>query len=265
MKRGTKFTLILALTLALVLMLSACGGESQEEVAGSISTTAPAGETANETTAAATEAQQRTEAPETTAAPTEETVAEGNTMSLGRIEGGTYTNEYMGFAIDLDESWVYYSAEELQEMPDNVAELFKDSELGESIGTLEQFTDMMAESAGELATMNVLYQKLGLQERIVYAAMSAEDILDATLAQSDAMIEAYTSAGIEVESMEKVTVTFLGEERPALKTVSTMQGVAYYTLQVFDFHTGQYSVTITFASFVEDKTEALAAMCYPLD
>ena len=39
----------------------------------------------------------------------------------------------------------------------------------------------------------------------------------------------------------------------------------YYILQVFDFWLGQYSATITFASFVEDHTEDTLALFYALD
>ena len=56
------------------------------------------------------------------------------------------------------------------------------------------------------------------------------------MALKDTMIEAYAQAGMEVESIEKVTVNFLGQDRVALRTVSSVNGVAQYLLQVFDFH-----------------------------
>lgn len=231
MKRRNLFQ-ILAILMTLSLMLSACG-TSQEEITGTVT-------------------------PVTTE-PTEEHV-----MSIGRIEGGTYTNNYVGFAIDLDSSWTYYSAEELQEIPENVAEKFAGSELGDTINPMTQFTDVLAENVDRMTTINVLYQKLDMQNRVAYALMGEEEILDATLEQSDMMIEAYAQAGMEVSSMEKVAVTFLGEERTGLKTVSTMEGVPYYTLQVFEYHLGEYAATITFASFIEDQTDSLVAMCYPI-
>ena len=225
---------ILLPLLILALLLSACGGESEQDVSGTITTQAPT-EAVNDTP-----------------------------VSMGRMEGGTYTNDYIGFSIELDSTWTYYSAEELQEMPENVAELFEGTEVADSINPLNQFTDMMAESVEELASINVLYQKMSMTERLLYATMDNESILDSVLEQKDTMIESYSAAGMEVQSMEKVTVSFLGQQRPALKTVSILEGVEYYTLQVFDFQLGQYSVTVTFASFLEDKTDSLAAMCYPV-
>lgn len=229
MKR-TNMMKLFALVLALAMVLCACGGGSQEEISGTVT-------------------------------PAEEE----NVMSLGRIEGGTYTNNYVGFAMELSSDWVYYSAEELQEIPENVAEAFKDTELGDAMDPLNQFTDMMAESVEQLTTINVLCQKMDMTTRLAYAALDESAILDSALEQSDLMIESYAQAGIMVESIEKVNVTFLGEERVALKTTSTLEGVPYYTLQVFEYHLGQYSVTITFASFVEDKTESLLELCHPID
>lgn len=231
MKRKN-ISLILAVLMTLSVLLGGCG-TSQKEVAGTV-------------TPAATES------------------AEERIMSIGRIEGGTYTNNYVGFAVDLDSSWTYYSAEELQELPENVAEILEGSELGETVDPMSQFTDMLAENIDMMTTINVLYKKLDMQTRMVYALMDEEEILDAVLEQSDEMIAAYAQAGMEVSSMEKVTVTFLGEERVGLKTVSTMGGIPYYTLQVFAYHLGGYSATITFASFVEDQTDSLVALCYPI-
>ena len=61
-------------------------------------------------------------------------------------------------------------------------------------------------------------------------------------------------------SIEKVTVSFLGEEHTALKTSATVQGVDYYILQVFNYHLGSYGVTLTVNSYIEDNTQALLDM-----
>ena len=65
--------------------------------------------------------------------------------------------------------------------------------------------------------------------------------------------------------MESVKVSFLGQERTALKTEYTMEGVPYYTLQLFDFDLGQYSITLTLASFVEDNTADLLDLFYAVE
>lgn len=241
---------LIPLMLVLALLLCACGDSNVPS--GTITTTEPAA-----TEPAATEPV-ATEPPATEPPATEP----AKIMTLGRIEGGTYTNDYWGFAMDLDSTWVYSSAEELQELPEDVSGMLNDSELSESL--LANIYDMQAESAEALANINVLYQKMDLATRLTYASMTDDQILDALLAQMDTMVEAYTQMGLTNVAITKTTATFLGAEVPALMTTYMMQDVPAYCLQIFNFHLGQYSCTITFTSFLEDRTADLAAMCYAI-
>ena len=225
----------LFLSLILILSMTACGKTTESSVAGKVEP-----------------AEEATEAAETP-------------VSMGRLEGGTYINEYTGYACDLDSNWAFYTAEELQELPENVQEILADTEIGDNMEGIPQFTDMMAENVEKLVTVNVMYTKVGMQERLVYAVMSDEQIIEEVLKQKDSMIEAYAQAGMDVESMEKVTINFLGQERTAMKTVSNVDGVTQYTLQVFDYHLGQYSVTLTATSFVEDNTQWVMDQFYPVN
>jgi hypothetical protein len=197
--------------------------------------------------------------------PQEETELVESPVTMGRLEGGTYINEYTGYGCDLDSSWTFYTAEELQELPGNVKEILAGTEIGDSINTLAQFMDVMAENVDMLTTMNVVYQKLSMQERLGYALLTDEEILDEVLKLKDSMIESFAQAGMEVESMEETTVTFLGKERPALRTVATNNGVPQYTLQVFDFRLGQYSVTLTATSFIDDNTQWVLDQFHSVD
>ena len=248
MKR--RFSLILAVLLTLSL-LAGCGGQTPETTANTPETTAPAA--APETTAPAA-------VPETT-----EPALQERALSLGVVEGNTYTNAYAGFGCTLDEGWIVLPADQLQELPAIVQDSVSGTEIGEAMADVQQFTDMMAENADQLTNMNVLFTKLGLQERLMYQVLSEEDVLDATLTQKDAMIEAYTAMGMNVTSMEKVTVTFLGQERFALKTTAETQGVACYMLQVFAYDLGEYSVTLTLTSFLEDNTESMLELFYAVE
>ena len=133
------------------------------------------------------------------------------------------------------------------------------------MANVTQFTDMYAENLEALTTVNVLLQKQEWNQILAYSLMDEQSVLEATLEQKDLMIQAYAQADILVESMEIVTVTFLGEEHYALKTVAENQGMPYYCLQVFDFWLGKYSATITFASFLEDNTEGLLELFYAVE
>ena len=211
-----------------------------------------------------------TSAPESSVAgtvePTSESAAPAETpVTMGRLEGGSYINDYTGYACEPDSNWTFYSAEELQELPDNVKELIADTEMADVIGDVPQFTDMMAENVNDMITINALYQKHTLQERLGFAMLTDAELIDGTLEQQDMMVEAYAQAGMDVESMERVTVTFLGEEREALRTVGTVAGVPFYMVQIFDYHLGQYSVTLTINSYMEDKTQQTLDLFYPVN
>ena len=128
-----------------------------------------------------------------------------------------------------------------------------------------QIMDMKAENAQDLTTINVLYTKLGLEERLAYMVLSEEAIVDGVLTQKDALIAGYAQAGIDVSSMEKTQVTFLGETHYAVHTQAATQGVPYYILQVFDYTLGQYGVTLTLSSYVEDITQELLNLFYSVE
>ena len=269
-----KFSLVLVL-LMIVSMLAGCAVvERVADIAGVLKDPAsvlegkvetfPAPDHAEVTEAIEeTEAIEATEAVEETEPATE--AAEENAVSMGRLVGGVYSNSYTGYACDLNTNWEFYSAEELQDMPQNVAEMMGDSELLDDERVLKQFTDMMAENTEDLMTINVLYQKLSLDERLGYAMMGEKEILESMLGERGAMEAAYANAGILVDNMEVVTVDFLGKERVALHTEASIQGVPYYTLQLFDFDLGAYGVTLTLASFVEDNTMSLVDLFYAVN
>lgn len=184
----------------------------------------------------------------------------GKEVSLGVFQDGTYTNTYAGFACTLDGNWSCLTSEELQELPDNVKEMFAGSELGEVASEMELIADMKAENEEDLTSLNVQYQKHSAALVLTYKLMSEDKLLDTVLEGKDDMIAAYKQAGIEVDSMEKVTVTFAGKEHTALHTEATVQGVPYYTTQIFVFGQGLYGVTLTAASFVTDKTADLLGL-----
>lgn len=205
-----------------------------------------------------------TEPPTTSTELPTESVEEASDLSLGYWEGNTYINEYAGFVCSLDDSWQIYTAEELQELPEQVANAGSE-ELGDFLENYTQISAMMAENAVDLVSMNLMYQKLTPMQMALYSSISEEEIVDMTLQQMAQLEAYYNSMGITVHSQEKVKVTFLGEEHYALYSVMELQGIPYYTLQLLDFTLGEYGVNLTLASYVEDKTESLLELFTPLN
>lgn len=231
-----KMTVLLALVLVFALMLAGCGSSAD-----------PSGKV------------EAAPAPIATEAPAE------NPLSLGRISGGSYTNKYAGFGCNLDDSWTFYSAEELQELPESVKEALEGSEISEGLEDLEQITDVMAENEALLSNFNVLYTKSDMKSRLAYQLMSDEDLVDGVLTQKDALISSYAQAGIEVKTMEKAQVSFLGKEQWAIKTTAQTQGVDCFMVQVFNYKAGAYGITATFTSFIEDNTQTVMDLFYAVD
>ena len=217
---------IFALLLVMALLLSGCGGRGNdsERVSGRVE------------------------------APAETQAAEEN-LSLGRLEGGTYINEYTGYGCTLDSNWTIMSAEELQQMPELAKEAMSGSELAEAIDSMAQFTDFMAENADELLTFNVLYQKVSMEERLANALVSEEALINGILDMQDQMIDAYAQAGI----------TFLGETRTALHTVTNIDGIPYFLLQIYNHQLGSHTVTLTLGSYLEDNTTQMLDLFYSVN
>lgn len=194
--------------------------------------------------------------------PTTEPAVADTPLSMGRIDGGIYTNDYAGFGCKLDSNWQYASSEELQDMPENVQDLVDGTELGDNMDAYPQLFDMQAENVNELTSMNIVYTKISMQERLAYAMLSEEQELEQVLAQKDMLVESYAQAGIEIQSMEIITVDFLGEEHYAMYTVGQTQDVPYYMLQLLNYDIGAYGVTLTVSSFLEDKTGDVLNLFY---
>ncbi len=222
---------LISLFLILALLLCGCGGSQP-----------PAGEVTPQTEASA-EVQEKP-------------------LSMGRIEGGVYTNTYAGFGCQLDENWSFYSSEELQDLPEQVYSAVEGSDMETVMESYPQIFDLQAENVNDLLAVNVVYTKVSMQERLVYAALSEEQTVDATLEQSDMIIESYAQAGMEVESMEKVKLTFLGEEHFGIRTVAQSNGIPIYMLQVMNFDLGLYGVNLTATSYMEDNVQSVLDMFY---
>lgn len=203
-------------------------------------------------------------AEEPTTEPATEPAEEESNLSMGRLEGDTYINEYAGFICKMDDSWQFYSAQELQELPEQISEATKGSELNKLLNGLSQFTDMMAENTTELVSVNMVYTNLTAQMQAVTGYMDEETAIDMVLQQAETLEAYYSAAGITVYSMEKVKVNFLGEEHFAVYSVMDLQGIPYYTLQLMNYSLGEYGLTLTLASYVDDKTTDLLELFEPL-
>ena len=134
-----KMGCLLAL-MALLSALTACGGDSAEDVSGTLP-------------------------PETPMTPEE------TEFQSGRVEGGTYTNEFLSVACQLGDEWTYLTDEEIAQLNGEIGESLTDEELSEMFSNGKTVQDMYAASADGTATINVIFEDMG----VLYGAALAED------------------------------------------------------------------------------------------
>lgn len=180
-------------------------------------------------------------------------------VTLGKLENGVYTNDYLGVTF-APEDWQMQGADELQDSLKDVGEILEDTEVGEKLEGLEQFMDLQAVAPSGLVNVNIVYTKMGTAERLANLALDEDAAMDSVLQQKDTIISSYEAAGITVDSMEKADCTYGGQQRTGIKTVGSVQGIPCYMLQVYERTLGAYSVVITVTSFQEDHTGNIAEM-----
>lgn len=236
---------LIAVLLALAIVLAGCGFETPD---------AP-DTTDNSALQNTTNPPDTTDVPDTTDAPT----GKGK-FALGTFENGIYTNSYLGITCTLDNNWTLTPAEQLQTLPDNIRDVLDSTELGSMMDSYTQIIDMQAENSKDLTNISVAYTKIGLAERLVYMSMTEEEIIDSTLAMKDVLISSYEQVGITVNEMKKVSVTFLGQTHTAIWIDCSVQNIPCYMLQLTYFQLGEYGVTLSLGSYLEDKTADLLAL-----
>ncbi len=267
MKFTTPTKKLFSILLAALLLLPSCTKPNEDETSAPVHTETEQSETdASESDAPETDAPE-TDAPETDApetnAPETNAPAEAPVSPIGSVENGVYTNELLGWSLDLD-GWDYSTEEDAQVITDHVYDALSEQEniygayLKANPGAY--IADLYAVRDGGLVTINVQIT----EQDSALASYSDEEIMDITIRTlKDAMTEMFTSMGIETESIELVKVNFLGKETPALKLTATASGLPYYALQIMRFNLNGFSIDTTFSSLIEDVTEEMLALCYP--
>lgn len=251
-------TLPVMLLLA-ALLLTGCGGKEAEKSRKPASTQAPVQESA------APEEALSDEAPEAAAAETPD--GGEQPLSLGVFDGSNYTNSYAGFGCTFEEGWTFADAKEMQDLLGQSYQMLEEADTEDALDleSLDTVTDMLALSPDGLTNVSVAYSKISLAEKLIYLSDGEEGVIDAILSQSDQLIPLYEASGLAVVSIEKVKANFLGEEHYAMKSVFDADGVPCYILQLFCPFQGSYMVTTTVTSYVEDNTQAVADLFFPLE
>jgi len=224
-----------AAALALVCILSACGAASPAPESG---TTTPADENkaAGEITIPAPEENDDTPADTPTA-----------------LTGGTYTNKTARITCTLDDSWLFYSERELEEL-NGVLTATGGGDVASLAESGKAVYDMYAVSTDGLMTMNVTYQNLGL---LSGASMTAQEYVEwaAQTLPGDLAASGLTDAEVQITAQD------LAAERdcPTLLVTAQLQDMPMYERMVC-IQSGDYIYCVTLCSFTKDVTADMAAL-----
>lgn len=207
--------------MALLGALTACGGDSAEDASG-------------------------TQTPETPETP------ETAEFQRGQVEGGTYTNEFLGIACQLGDDWTYLTDEEIAQLNGEIGESLTDEELSEMFSNGETVQDMYAASADGMATINVIFEDMG----VLYGAALDEDAYINIVMPT--LEDALRQAGMSDVQVEAGSMEFAGADHSTLRVTATISEIPIYELMLC-VKEGNYMGVITLASYVEDTTEEMAA------
>ena len=178
-------------------------------------------------------------------------------LHRGTVDGDTYTSEFLGLKLTVDEDWVIADDEQLAEHSGVVKESFTDEEIRAEIEKGGSVTDLYALNQADGSSVNITIQKLSL----VSGMLATEDAYaEANLKQ---LPDVLADGGITVDSLEKTKVTFAGKEHVALTLEGTVQELPLYETIVI-VKAGSYISCITAATFFEDTTADLLDLFQPL-
>ncbi len=230
-----KFIVILSVLALALSLFAGCGGNGDDNIGGTVSQGAPAETPAVEPSAPA------------------EDEAEFDT---GVVVGGTYSNEFLGINLTLDNSWVFFSEQQMAELNGITADLIEDEDIKAMMENSGVVYDLYATSATTGAGINVVIENLGL----IYGSVLSEDSY--AEASMDTLKTALESAGMTNVSCEKLSVEFCGKDHAAIGVAATNPaGYNMYEIIVC-YKVGSYMACITCSHASEEECFELLELFY---
>lgn len=172
--------------------------------------------------------------------------AEDN-FGTGTIQDNVYWNETMKIGCALDETWYFYSEEEILEVNGMTAEALE-GEIAEMIENGGSITDMFAQNLETGATLNVVFQRVSLADSLLY---NEKNYIEASIPTVE---EALTQMGIEDVAFTVQEAEFLGETHTILQITGLYSGVPIYE-QVAVVKDGRNFIVVTIFSVMEGEAE----------
>lgn len=177
--------------------------------------------------------------------------------TAGSVNGGVYTSAFAGMGCALDDSWTFYTDEQIGALNGLLTSQSSSEDVKTRLENTSGVYDMYAASTDGLLTINVAYQNLGLLGGDVtaqeYAELSSEQLPDALTSYGFTDVEAAVTSG-----------DFAGRAAcPAVAITAKLGDTTLYE-RMYCIKAGSYLYCVTLSSFTEDVTEAMAGLFYEI-
>ncbi len=214
------FALLLILSLMLT-MLVGCSKENTDPT-----TEAPADTTTEATTEEPTTEEPTTEEPTTEEPTTEEPTETADEIGLlGTVSGNVYENLMAGFGCTLDDNWYIYNNAEMAALMGIATNMYTDENIKAAVEDSGTAMVFYAAKNMSMPNVNVTIENVGT----AFSFMTIDQYVEALLLTLE---QSLGSAGFTNITTEKVTVTFAGEEVPAVTVAAEVGGVQIHELLV---------------------------------
>ena len=170
-----------------------------------------------------------------------------DSFGTGTIQDNVYWNEIMKIGCALDETWYFYSEEEIMEANGTTAEVLE-GEIAEMIENGGTLTDMFAQNLETGATVNVVFERVSLANSLLY---NEKSYIEASIPTLE---EAFAQMGIEDVAFTTQEMEFMGETHCVLLITGMYSGVPIYE-QLAVVKDGRNFTVVTVVSVMEGEAE----------
>lgn len=176
----------------------------------------------------------------------------------GSVNGGVYTSTFAGVGCALDDSWTFYTDEQIAALNGLLTSQSDSDDLRALLENSDAVYDMYASSTNGLMTMNVVFQNLGL---LGTGLVTAQDYVELSVEQLPDALTAYGFTDVEAAV---TAADFAGQtDCPAIDISAKLGDTTMYE-QLICLKTGSYIYCVTLCSFTENVTADMAALFYGL-
>ena len=167
-----------------------------------------------------------------------------DSFELGSSAGNVYTNRFLGIGCKLDESWSFYTDEQIAELNGRVGEMMNEdySKIWEKADII--YDMYVADGHGDSININIT--NMGIANGLIY---SEDNYAKQSLEQ---MPKAFESSGLEITGSEVTTATLAGAQHAAIDLTLDYGGVTIYE-RIVCIKKGVYMACVTFT--VLDKAD----------